>query len=121
MSIRLSPSSNTPQNTLVYLWNSLVKQQKEIIKELQSIDKEEEFLAQNPFMSFELGTNSWESDVRSTKMIIKDRLLYRLKTINQTILRARKGIYGKCERCGKQIEEVRLKVIPTATLCIRCK
>ena len=121
MFIILSPSSTTPQNTLVHFWNPLVRQQKEIIKELQAIDKEEEFLAQNPFMSFELGTNSWESDVRSTKMIIKDRLLSRLKTINQTMLRVRKGIYGKCERCDKQIEEVRLRIIPTATLCIRCK
>jgi RNA polymerase-binding transcription factor DksA len=30
------------------------------------------------------------------------------------------GTYGICSNCGKSIEEVRLKLVPSATLCITC-
>jgi RNA polymerase-binding transcription factor DksA len=30
------------------------------------------------------------------------------------------GTYGKCERCGEQISEVRLEAVPTARLCMTC-
>lgn len=30
------------------------------------------------------------------------------------------GTYGICSNCGKQIEEARLKLVPSATLCITC-
>jgi RNA polymerase-binding protein DksA len=30
------------------------------------------------------------------------------------------GTYGMCSNCGKPIEEARLKLVPSATLCITC-
>jgi RNA polymerase-binding protein DksA len=30
------------------------------------------------------------------------------------------GTYGICSNCGKPIEEARLKLVPSATLCISC-
>ncbi len=30
------------------------------------------------------------------------------------------GTYGICSNCGKPIEEARLKLVPSATLCITC-
>lgn len=30
------------------------------------------------------------------------------------------GVYGRCENCGRPIEEVRLHAIPTTTLCVVC-
>lgn len=30
------------------------------------------------------------------------------------------GTYGTCSNCGKPIEEARLKLVPSATLCIAC-
>jgi RNA polymerase-binding protein DksA len=30
------------------------------------------------------------------------------------------GTYGVCSNCGKPIEEARLKLVPSATLCITC-
>ncbi|MDP2789982.1 MAG: TraR/DksA C4-type zinc finger protein [bacterium] len=30
------------------------------------------------------------------------------------------GTYGICSNCGKPIEEARLKLVPSATLCIAC-
>lgn len=31
------------------------------------------------------------------------------------------GEYGKCEKCGKVIDEARLEVAPEAKLCMKCK
>ena len=35
--------------------------------------------------------------------------------------RIENGTFGRCERCGKPIEEERLNAIPHATLCIEDK
>lgn len=31
------------------------------------------------------------------------------------------GTYGECEVCGEEIDEERLKVVPFATKCVKCK
>ncbi len=43
-----------------------------------------------------------------------------LKEIDRAIARAERGMYGVCERCGARISEERLKVMPSAALCIDC-
>ena len=43
-----------------------------------------------------------------------------LKEIDRAIVRAGKGTYGICEHCKKPIPEERLKVMPSATMCIDC-
>lgn len=34
--------------------------------------------------------------------------------------RIENGTYGSCANCGADISEMRLKALPTATLCINC-
>jgi DnaK suppressor protein len=46
------------------------------------------------------------------------RLLYH---INEALRRIRKGEYGICQNCGKQIQKARLEAVPHARLCIDCK
>jgi len=41
-----------------------------------------------------------------------------LEAIDAALARIESGTYGRCERCGKEIEEERLEAIPWATLCI---
>lgn len=36
------------------------------------------------------------------------------------LLRIENGSYGTCANCGSEISEMRLKALPTATLCINC-
>ena len=33
----------------------------------------------------------------------------------------KKGTYGICEKCGNKIDEKRLRAIPTAKYCLKCK
>lgn len=45
----------------------------------------------------------------------------RLDQTKRALLRMRKGQYGVCEECGQAIDPARLKVDPSATLCIQCQ
>jgi DnaK suppressor protein len=41
--------------------------------------------------------------------------------IDQALGRIKGGKYGDCEFCGKPIPLARLKALPSATLCVRCR
>lgn len=63
------------------------------------------------------------SDVIDGKMLetlgAQDSL--RLEQINNAIERMRKGTYGICLVCKKEIPKERLEAIPYAFMCISCK
>lgn len=44
----------------------------------------------------------------------------RLQNIEKALEKIKKGKYGNCEKCGKEIEEKRLKVSPEAKFCSKC-
>ena len=44
-----------------------------------------------------------------------------LNQIESALKRIENGTYGICEVCKKPIDEERLKAIPYATMCVRCK
>ena len=44
-----------------------------------------------------------------------------LDQIDQALKRIEAGEYGKCLKCGKQIEEKRLEVNPSAVYCSECQ
>jgi RNA polymerase-binding transcription factor len=44
-----------------------------------------------------------------------------LHDIDEVLRKIGEGSYGICEECGEEISEKRLKVIPTAALCINCQ
>lgn len=44
-----------------------------------------------------------------------------LEKIDEAIRKIDDGTYGVCEQCGEDIEEERLKVMPFAEYCVRCK
>jgi DnaK suppressor protein len=44
-----------------------------------------------------------------------------LLKIDEALRKLAEGTYGKCEDCGEEISEKRLKVIPFAIYCIDCK
>ena len=51
-----------------------------------------------------------------------------LETIHDSLARVRnalskikRGTYGRCDSCGKQISLQRLRALPHATLCVQCQ
>lgn len=43
-----------------------------------------------------------------------------LTKIDESLSKLDGGTYGVCERCAVEIDEERLKVDPSATMCLRC-
>jgi DnaK suppressor protein len=52
---------------------------------------------------------------------LRDQGNKELKDIEDAINKIETGAYGLCEECGQKIAEARIKVLPTARLCINCK
>ena len=51
---------------------------------------------------------------------IKD-LSIRAEDIKAALIRINKGKYGVCQKCGKDIPQARLKIIPESAYCIDCE
>jgi len=44
-----------------------------------------------------------------------------LREVESALHRMEEGTYGRCERCGVEIDFARLKAVPQATLCMTCQ
>jgi len=64
------------------------------------------------------GTDAMEREKAFMISSKSGRLLYH---IDEALRRIRKGTYGNCQSCGKQIQKARLEAVPHARLCIECK
>ncbi len=64
---------------------------------------------------------SAESDEREKMATLLSHETELLKELDAALERVRAGDYGKCDTCGEVIAEARLKVLPFATLCVKCQ
>jgi RNA polymerase-binding transcription factor DksA len=67
----------------------------------------------------------WED--RATDMEMDDVLhglgsagMIEVEAIHAALVRIKEGTYGVCKRCGKEIGEQRLDIVPHTTLCREC-
>jgi DnaK suppressor protein len=51
---------------------------------------------------------------------LEHSLELKLRDVNSALEKMTAGTYGTCEKCGKKIEEERLKAYPEARLCLSC-
>jgi DnaK suppressor protein len=58
---------------------------------------------------------------RELGFILNDREREKLRNIDEALLRIQEGDYGICEECGCDIPLGRLKVMPFAHYCVKCK
>lgn len=50
-----------------------------------------------------------------------DRDVKELRAVEHALARLKRGEYGVCQSCGKDIDPARLEALPTAVLCIDCQ
>lgn len=62
-----------------------------------------------------------DADSQEKEVVMLETQQEKLKEINQALKRIFELSYGLCEMCGDEIEEGRLKIVPFATMCIKCK
>ena len=58
---------------------------------------------------------------KSTAFDLGDRELHLIEEIDEALQRIEDGTYGQCVRCGKPIDEERLKAMPTARYDAPCQ
>lgn len=58
---------------------------------------------------------------RELGLILGDREREKLRNIDEALLKLDDGEYGICEECEEEIPIGRLKVVPFARYCVRCK
>jgi DnaK suppressor protein len=58
---------------------------------------------------------------RELGLILGDREREKLRNIDDALLRIEEGEYGICEECEEDIPIGRLKVVPFARFCVKCK
>lgn len=68
-----------------------------------------------------LETEADEVEEYERRLPIEHSLELKLMDINSALEKINKGQYGICEKCGRELEEERLKAIPEAKFCQTCK
>ncbi|MFQ5442797.1 MAG: TraR/DksA family transcriptional regulator [Thermodesulfobacteriota bacterium] len=59
--------------------------------------------------------------IEETGLSIADIRRRELEQMDGALGKLEDGTYGECASCGEDIDEERLKVVPFATLCVKCK
>ncbi len=62
-----------------------------------------------------------EVEEYGSRLPVEFSLEIRLRDINLALEKVSLGKYGQCEKCGKNIEEERLKAHTSARFCIKCQ
>ncbi len=62
-----------------------------------------------------------ETFEREKELALESSLQGTLRMVEEALRRLEAGTYGTCERCGGPIDVERLRALPFANLCIRCK
>jgi len=105
----------------------LEKEKSSIEEQLQGFAKKDKKLAgdwETRFPEFNGGNLEEEADEveeYETLLPIEFSLENRLRDINLALEKIKKGEYGKCEKCGKEIPRERLEVCPEARFCLKCQ
>lgn len=111
---------NFPKKTLIFIKNHLQRQEKEVDKNLKVVKEGDPATDRSLAESSEPGTDSYIADSHTKTMVIESKLKEAKTGIKTALLKIKKGTYGKCEKCKKQIEVGRLLAMPTAQFCMSC-
>ncbi len=111
---------NLTRENLNKIKSLLLRQQKSVEEQIKSIEEDDPVLLQTAVEASEPGTDSWQADVHARVETLKNDLVGLSQKIAKSLTNINKGTYGKCEKCGKNIEAERLEAMPTATLCLAC-
>lgn len=100
----------------------------ELEAELASVEHQlaEHGATPNPEEAVEVSTDEGFADSaqatteRSEMLSLIEQLQHSHGEIAGALRRMDEGVYGKCERCGRDIPIERLEARPTASLCVEC-
>jgi RNA polymerase-binding transcription factor len=103
---------------LEYFRNLLLEQRRQAIEDVRAdraIAREGDDGVEDEGEMSELDLN------RSTALTIASRQSQLIEEIDEALGRIEDGTYGQCSRCGKPLDEERLKAMPTAKYDAECQ
>ncbi|PIP25012.1 MAG: hypothetical protein COX34_01030 [Candidatus Nealsonbacteria bacterium CG23_combo_of_CG06-09_8_20_14_all_36_12] len=112
---------------LQQLKEKLENKKETLERELESFAKKDEKLKgdwDTRFPEFNGGgleESADEVEEYETRLPIEHTLELKLKDVILALEKIKRGNYGKCEKCGKEIPEERLRILPEARFCLECK
>lgn len=109
-----------PTKTLNSIKRLLLRQQREIEENIKEIEEDDPVNGESVAESSEPGTDSFIADSHTKTLVLEHQLKNAKTSIKVALSKITKGTYGKCEKCGQQIELKRLLAMPTASLCLSC-
>jgi len=114
------------KETLEKIQKNLLERKTQIEAELASFTKKDENVKDNfrskfPDFGDKEDENAKEIAEYTDNLSIEYSLESTLRDINKTLDKIKKGEYGKCNYCGKEIPEERLLARPASSSCVECK
>lgn len=113
------------EKRLEYFKSRLLEERSKTIELIENMDSKEKAAEKN--IDSQLSTHSnhpadkgTEVYMRSQDQGIKRNLQEKLDEIDKSLEDMKKGTYGYCENCDKQISEERLEIMPYAKTCLGC-
>jgi len=107
------------KNELLEIREILLQMKKDILKTLAERIKSNDLTDQR-----EIGDIFDDADLEQTRelnLLLGTRERQKLDQIESALSRMEQGEYGFCEDCEENIPAGRLKAMPFATLCVKCK
>ena len=116
-------SEKSEQERKAGLRRVLIKTREEIVKEAKTEISKYIKGEKRQLVETALDDGDWSVIDLSEDISLKQLSTHRenLLKIDEALRKLEEGTYGKCEDCGEEISEKRLKVIPFAIYCIDCK
>lgn len=99
---------------------SLQRLQKERQRLLDELRRQDIIEQEHPTSGNHMADDASEVSEQAKSFALRRHLEGMIKETERAIVRAEKGKYGVCERCSRPIPEERLRVLPSASLCIEC-
>lgn len=90
-----------------------------IVSKIKRLRRDDPFTTEDRSIIVEPGTDAAQLFSHEQIAVIEGQLKGDLKEIEFAIKKMKKGTYGICERCGKQIDPKRLEVKPQAIYCLK--
>ena len=99
----------------------------QVVEELEKKQAQvrQDMLALHEALKVEVDSDLGEGD---PVLVEQDRIVSliqeserQLEALDRTLVQARQGKYGICERCHQPIDPERLEAVPDTTFCIKCK
>jgi DnaK suppressor protein len=102
-----------------YFSRQILRRRSRILSKLSALEQDLNGLEHNhPKDWAEVNNDTLE---RETIMQKIDNEMENLREINSALRKMIEGKYGDCSCCGSRIPEARLRALPLASLCVKCK